>query len=162
MGVYVTSTAYYLMLPGFLKDNTSASTDTYGTSMINRQVLNAEGLVNATISPYYSIGDFTAIPPLLRKLTEDIAIYNVIKATGYRSDDRNEYLDDFKSAIDILDSISKGTTKLTYTDGSVVPVIASNRFLSSSKGYTPIFGIDDQYEWQRDKEEIADQKAARD
>lgn len=162
MGVYVSSTAYYLMLPGFLKDQTSASTDTYGSAMIDRQVLNAEGLVNASISPYYSIGDFTAVPPLLRKITEDISIYNVIKATGYRSDDRNEYLDDFKSAIDLLDSINKGTTKLTYTDGSLVPVIVSSRFLSDTKGYTPIFGLDDQYKWQRDVNEIADQKAKRD
>lgn len=162
MGVYVTSTAYYLMLPGFLKDSTSASTDTFGTSMMSRQVLNAEGLVNASISPYYSIGDFTAIPPLLRKLTEDIAIYNVIKATGYRADDRNEYLDDYKNAIDMLDSISEGKLKLTYTDGSIVPINTNTRFLSDKEGYTPIFGLDNQQNWQRDEEEIEDQDASRD
>lgn len=161
MGVYVTSTAYYLMLPGFLKDNTSASTDSFGTAMFNRQVLNAESLINASISPYYSIGDFSAIPPLLRKLTEDISIYNIIKATGYRADDRNEYLDDFKSAIDLLDAINKGMTKLTYTDGSVVPVIVSTRFLSDKEGYTPIMGLDDQTAWERDPDEIEAQDKAR-
>lgn len=162
MGVYVTSTAYYLMLPGFLKDNTAASTDTNGVLMFDRQVLNAESIVNASISPYYSIADFTAIPPVLRKITEDVAIYNIIKATGYRADDRNEYLDDFKSAMEILGLINDGKNKLTYTDGSIVPVVASTRFLSSTKGYTPITGLDDQRSWKRDENEIDDQSAARD
>jgi len=150
------------MLPSFLKDSTSASTDTFGTAMFDRQVLNAESLVNASISPHYQISGFTAIPPLLRKLTEDIAIYHVIKATGYRADDRNEYLDDFRGAIETLDAIKMGTTKLTYTDGSVVPQLTSQRFLSSKTGYTPIFGLDDQTEWERDANEIADQSSARD
>jgi hypothetical protein len=86
----------------------------------------------------------------------------VIKATGYRADDRNEYLDDFKSAIDMLNDLKEGKVKLTYTDGSVVPVISSSRFLSDKDGYTPIFGLDDQQDWKRDDNEISDQSAARD
>ena len=160
MGVYVSSTAYSLMLPGFLKGNTTSS-DTFGTSMFDRQVLNAEGLVNACIAPYYSIADFTAIPPLLRKLTEDIAIYNVIKATGYRADDRNEYLVDFRSAIDTLNEIKEGKIKLTDTAGATLPVISSSRFLSDKTGFTPIFGLDAPFCWKRDDDEIDETDASR-
>lgn len=160
MGSYVTTTSISLMLPGFLKDNTTSS-DTEGTNIVNRQINNAEAIVNATIAPYYSISGFTVTPPLLRKLSEDITIYNVIKATGYRANDRNEYLDDYRAAFDLLNEIKEGKIKLTYTDGSSVAVLASNRFLSSADGYTPVFGLDSQTNWERDQDEIDDQDTAR-
>lgn len=160
MGNYATKTSIYLMLPGFLKDNTSASTDSFGTLMFDRQILNAESLVNAAVAPNYSISDFTAIPPLLRKLTEDIAIYNVIKATGYRADDRNEYLDDFERAMDMLDSIRKGETKLTYTNGSDIPVL-SNKILCDKSDYTPIFNLDDPTSWEVDPDQLDDIESER-
>jgi phage gp36-like protein len=161
MGNYITSTSYYLLLPGFLKDNTSASTDSFGVSMFNQQVENAESIVNASIAPYYNIAGFASTPPLLKKLTEDIAIYHIIKATGYRADDRNEYLDDYKYAMDTLSDIKEGKIKLTYSDGSLIPIL-STRFFSDKDGYTPIFGLDDPTEWERDDDEISDQSGKRD
>jgi len=162
MGLYVTTTAISLILPGFLKGNTTTS-DTEGTNIFARQIENAESKVNAIIASRYDITRFTSgsIPPLLRKLTEDIAVYNVIRLTGYRSDDRNEYLDDYKRAEETLEKIIKGQINLTYTDGSAVPTIATSRFISSTRNYTPITGLDDPINWQRDPDEINDQKSKR-
>lgn len=155
MGSYVTSTSYSLILPGFLKSNTTAS-DAEGTSIFTRQVNNAEGIVNSAISSRYSISGFTAIPPILRKITEDIAVYNIIKSTGFRANDRNEYLDDFKDSMNLLNEIKGGTTKLTYTNGSLVGQLNTSRFLSNKSDYAPITNLDDQQNWKVDSDELDD------
>lgn len=164
MGVYMTSTAIKVILPGFLKAGAdTATSDTTGLAIFARQVDNAESKVNSVIASRYDITTFssTAIPPLLRKLTEDIAVFLTIRNTGYRADKRNEYLDDYKTAIDTLERFIKGEVNLTYTDGSSVAVLSSSRFLSSSKDYTPIFGMDDPRLWKRDEDEKDDQSNAR-
>ena len=164
MGVYVTTTSIFVILPGFLKPGINTVTsDTTGVDIFSRQIINAEAKVNAVIASKYNITLFssTAIPPLLRKLTEDIAVYNVISKTGYRADDRNEYMDDYKTANDTLGQIIDGKIGLTYTDGSSVAVLSSKRFLSDKTGYTPIFGLDNQKNWKRDEDEIDDQSNAR-
>lgn len=162
MGVYVTSTSISIILPGYLKSNTATS-DTAGVNIFMRQVDNAEAKVNSVIASRYGISGFTttAIPPLIRKLTEDIAVYNVIRNSGYRADSRNEYMDDYTRAMDTLDKLIKGEINLTYTDGSNVAVLSSKRFLSSTKDYTPIFGLDKAESWKRDKDEMDDQSNAR-
>ena len=162
MGLYATTTSISLILPGFLKGNTTTS-DTEGTNIFSHYIDNAESKINAVISSRYDITAFTSgsVPPLLRKLTEDIAAYNVIRATGYRADDRSEYLDDYEKANETLQKLINGEINLTWTDGSAVAVLSSNRFQSNTKDYTPIFGLDDPQEWKRDDDEISDQEDAR-
>ena len=164
MGVYVTTTSIFVMLPGFLKPGIGTVTsDTTGVDIFSRQIDNAEAKVNAVVSIKYNITTFssTAIPPLLRKLTEDISIYNVISKTGYRANDRNEYMDDYKAANDTLQQLIEGKIGLTYTDGSSVAILSSKRFLSDKTGFSPIFGLDNQKNWKRDEDEIDDQSNAR-
>lgn len=163
MGKYVTTTSINLILPHFLKGNTTSS-DTVGTDIFSRQIDNAESLVNASIVSRYNITGFTstAIPPLLRQITEKLAIYNVMMITGYAADKRNEYTDDYKQAKTTLTEIKEGTTKLTFTDGSVVAGLGSSRYLSDKTGFTPIFGMDDESNWKRDNDEIDAQNNARD
>lgn len=161
MGVYITSTSISLILPGYLKNNTTTS-DTAGVNIFMRQVDNAESKVNSVIASRYDITGFTATPPLLTKLTEDIAVYGIIRASNYRADDRNEYMDDYEKAEDTLQKLINGEINLTYTNGSNVGVLSSNRFLSSSKDYTPVFGMDDAEDWKRDEDEVDDQSNARD
>jgi len=163
MGLYLSTTAISLILPGYLKGNTSTS-DTAGVNIFSRQIANAESKVNSVIGARYDITAFTSgsIPPLLTKLTEDIAVYNVILLSGYRADDRNEYLDDYKNANETLNQIIAGEINLTFTDGSLVSVKSTKRFLSSTKDYTPITGLDSETSWKRDSDEISDQSDARD
>jgi len=163
MGLYLSTTAISLILPGYLKGNTSTS-DTAGVNIFSRQIANAESKVNSVIGARYDITAFTSgsIPPLLTKLTEDIAVYNVILLSGYRADDRNEYLDDYKNANETLNQIIAGEINLTFTDGSLVSVKSTKRFLSSTKDYTPIAGLDSETSWKRDSDEISDQSDARD
>jgi len=162
MGLYATTTSISLLLPGFLKGNTTTS-DTAGVNIFSHHIDRAESKVNSVITSRYDITGFTSgsIPPLLIKLTEDIAVYNVIRATGYRADDKNEYLDDYTKANDTLDKLIKGEINLTYTNGSSVAVVSTNRFLSNTKDYTPITGLDDQEDWKRDSDEVDDQSDAR-
>jgi len=163
MGLYLSTTAISLILPGYLKGNTSTS-DTAGVNIFSRQIANAESKVNSVIGARYDIAAFTSgsIPPLLTKLTEDIAVYNVILLSGYRADDRNEYLDDYKNANETLNQIIAGEINLTFTDGSLVSVKSTKRFLSSTKDYTPVTGLDSETSWKRDSDEISDQSNARD
>lgn len=162
MGLYATTTSISDILPGFLKSNTSTS-DTAGVAIFTKQFQNAEAKINAVIASRYDISGFTSgsIPPLLTKLTEDIAVYRVIRSTGYAVDDKNEYLDDYNQANDTLQQLINGEINLTYTDGSSVAVSSSNRFLSSTKEYTPVTGLDDQTKWKRDSDEVDDQSDAR-
>ena len=160
MGSYATTTSISKILPGFLKGNTTTS-DTAGMNIFSHQFDNAEAKINAAIASRYDISGFTAIPPLLTKLAEDIAVYRVIRSTGYRVDDKNEYLDDYKDAVNTLKQLMDGEAKLAYTDGSTVAVLSTNRFLSSTKDYTPVAGLDDQDQWKRDSDEVDDQSDAR-
>lgn len=160
MGMYATETSISLLLPGFLKGNTTTS-DVEGTALFNKHIDRAESKINAYISFRYDISGFSSIPPLLTKLSEDVAVYSVIRATGFRSNDRNEYMDDFERAETTLNKLKKAEINLTFTDGSLVSVLSTKRFLSSTKDYTPIFGLDDETEWQRDEDEIDAQEDAR-
>lgn len=146
MGAYFSTTSISIVLPGFLKSNTTTS-DAEGTSIFSRQIENAEGKVNSAIANRYDISAFTAIPPLLRKLTEDIAIYSVVMKTGYRANNRNQYMDDFKMANETLKSLMSGEMNLCYTDGSAVPTKSSSRILSNTKNYPHIFNLDEPEDW---------------
>jgi len=160
MGNYVSTTSFSLMLPGFLKGNTTTA-DTEGTNFMARQVELAEGKVNAVIASRYDITAFSSIPPLLVKLTEDLAIYSILKKSGYRANDRNEYTDDFKYANEIMKSLINGDMSLTYSNGISVPPISSSLILSDTKDYKQIFNLDDETNWEVDSTRATDIAATR-
>jgi len=160
MGNYATTTSISEILPGFLKGNTT-TTDAFGTSVMARRFNDAEAEINGVIAARYSL-PFTTVPPLVRSLTAKLAAGYAIRdgfaVEGLR---RNQYLDDFKEAKDTLKMLVTGDMKLTYTDGSLVPVNTSSRFKSSAENYTPIFGRDEPKKWTRDQDEIDDTSNAR-
>lgn len=160
MGSYATTTSISEILPGFLASNTTTS-DAFGTSFFSRKITDAEAKINSALANRYSL-PFSTVPPLCRSLAGDIAAYYAIRS-GFTSDglQRNAYLDDYKEAMETLKAIGEGKMALTYTDGSIVPVNASGRILSSTEGYSPIFALDDPDEWKRDQDEIDDQEDAR-
>ena len=56
MGVYVTTTSIFVMLPGFLKPGIGTVTsDTTGVDIFSRQIDNAEAKVNAVVSIKYKL-----------------------------------------------------------------------------------------------------------
>lgn len=160
MSTFATTTSIGKILVGYLIDNTT-TTDSGGADIFSAHLDRAEALVMAAVSARYDM-PFTTIPPLVRSLTEDIACYNVIRAAHYQdSKQKNQYLEEFKSAFDTLKDIESGKMNLTLTDGSIVAIRSTQRILSANENYTPIFGLDDPAVWNRDADEIEDQSAAR-
>jgi phage gp36-like protein len=166
MGGYATTTSISDLAPGYLQDDTT-SVDQVGAARFSRHIDRAESMVNAAVGRRYALPFIVAttttnVPPLLRTLTEDIATYYALR--GSFSQDgkvKNPYLVEYESAIKLLKEIAAGTMPLTYTDGSEVPANSSNLFLSSTKDYVPVFGLDDAPDWRRDPDEERAKEAER-
>lgn len=160
MGIYATTTSLSVLLPGFLRDNTT-TTDAEGVKHFDKHIDRAEGVVNGYCGQRYSL-PFVTVPPLVRAITEDIAVYFTIRGTLNQDGKvRNVYLDDYKLAMNTLQKIADGELALFDTSGTAVDALSSHRFLSSTQNYDPIFGNDDAKSWQRDADEIADTEARR-
>jgi phage gp36-like protein len=155
MGKYLSTTSISIVLPGFLKGDTTTS-DTNGVAIFSQQIDNAEAKINAAIANRYDISDFTVVPPLLRLLTEELAIYQVLMRTGYRADDRNEYADDYKAAKDTLKALADGDIKLTDSSGEEIAQVISTKMLSDKKDYAPIFDLDKEECWAVDSKQLDD------
>jgi phage gp36-like protein len=166
MGDYATTSSLSELIPNFLRQNTTTS-DTAGTSMFARHVLRAESVVNAYVSKLYAlpfiVGTTTTnVPPVLRTLSEDIACYYALRSAFTQDgQSKNPYYEAYKGAMDTLESIAEGETILVNTSGSFIATQSTNRYLSSTEGQTPIFGLDEPTEWGRSQEEIDAQSAAR-
>ena len=160
MGEYATTTSISELMPFFLSGNTTTS-DSAGASIFARMAVKAESVVNAAVSARYSL-PFTTVPPLLRSLAEDIACYFSLRGSYVQDgQNRQEYMDDYKQALETLEKIEKGSIKLTLTDGSAVPTAYASRFSSNTKDYTPIFGLDDETAWGVDADLLSAQEDAR-
>lgn len=160
MSIYATTTSISVLLPGYLRDNTT-TTDAEGVRIFSKHIDRAEGVVNGFVGQRYAL-PFSTVPPLVRTLTEDIATYYAIRGSLNQDGKvRNVYLDDYKQAMAMLESIASGMTALFDTSGAAIPSQSNARFLSSTENYDPIFGNDDAKNWQRDADEIADTEARR-
>lgn len=161
MGTYATTTAISELLPFLMAGNTTTS-DTVMTAIFTRHIDRAEGEVNSFIVARYSL-PFTTVPPLIRKLTEDIASYYTLRGSYVKDGQlRQEYLDDFLEAKETLQKIHDGTLKLALTNGSLVDALTSTRFLSSSDNYAPTFEMDEPTDWEVDTTRLDDVEADRD
>lgn len=166
MGDYATTTAISELLPQFLSSNTTTS-DAAGTSIYSRHIDRAEAVVKSFAGSRYDLSAFrintttTNVPPILRTLSEDITCWFSIRG-AYVQDGgiKQEYLDAFNRAYEMLKEIREGLTKLTYTDGSEVPP-RSSRFLSSTESYSHVFNMDDPESWAVDQDQIDDMDTAR-
>lgn len=160
MGSYATTSSLSELIPNFLSGNTTTS-DVGGTSLFSRHIDRAESVVNTYITARYSL-PISPVPPVLRTLSEDLACYFAVRS-AYTQDGQNtnQYYPEYKEAIKTLQALQKGEIKLSYTDGSTVPVATSNRYISSTENYTPVFGADDPENWKVDTDQVDDQAAAR-
>lgn len=160
MGSYATTTSLSELFPGFLSGNTTTS-DTAGANQFSRHIDRAESVVNSYLTARYSL-PFTTVPPILRTISEDLALYFLVRS-AYTQDgqNKNQYHDEYKWAMTQLDKIGKGEIKLALTDGSIVAPNTAARIISSDTNYTRIFGKDDPDQWKRDDDEITDTSNAR-
>lgn len=164
MGRYATTTSISNIAPNWLSGNTTTS-DANATDMWSATADRAEGYVNAALVSRYDPSGWTTttIPPLVRKLAEDITCFWAFRGSSVQdSQIKNQNLETWKQAFDILKEIQEGGLKLADTGGSLVVTRSSGRFLNSTQDYTPISGLDDEDKWKRDPDEIDDQAAARD
>jgi len=160
LGLYATTTSLSELIPNYLSENTTTS-DAAGAAIFSRHIDRAESMVNSYVSNKYSL-PFVVVPPLIRTLTEDIACYYLIRsAYTQEGQNKNLYYPDYKTAMSILESIRDNKTSLALTDGSLLAADSTTQYLSSTENYTPITGLDDQINWDRDLNEINDQTSAR-
>lgn len=155
MGRYATSSSIPLLMPYFLAGNTSAS-DTAGVDIWSTACDRAEAEVNGAIVARYDPSTWTsgAIPPLIVKLSQDLAcLYAIKSAVTQDAQIKNVNIADWEKAADSLKEIEQGVKKLAYTDGSLVPTRSSSRFLSSTMGYSHIFAMDKEQNWRSSQAE---------
>ena len=73
---------------------------------------------------------------------------------------KQQYLDEYKLAMETLAGVREGTTKLAYTNGAEVPS-RTTRYLSSTENYSHIFNMDDPGSWRVDDDQVSDMTDAR-
>lgn len=160
MGTYATTTSIALLLPNFLRDNTT-TTDAEGKNIFSKHIDRAESVVNAKVAQRYVL-PFSVVPPLIRTVTEDIATYFSIRGTLNQDGKvKNVYLEDYEKAMSMLDEVVSGAITLVDTQGAALDTLGANRFRSSTIDRSTIFGLDDAQNWQRDKDEIEETEASR-
>lgn len=160
MGLWATTTSFPHLMPYFLKGN--ATSDTFGVSLLSTHIDRAEAQIASALSRRYSM-PFSQIPPDVRRITEDLTSYFVIRASNYQDGkQKNQYLENFGRVLEDIEAIAKGERGLLYTDGSLVPVKSASRFGSSTKDMTPVFGIDDPQNWAPDPDLVDNLEDARD
>ena len=120
-------------------------------------------MVNAMIGARYNVAGFiigtttTDVPPLVRTMSEDLACWFSIRG-GYVQDGgrRQDYLDDYKNAVETLKEIRDGKQALLYTGGAVVPPVSASRYISNTEAYSHIFNMDDPENWAVDVDQVSD------
>lgn len=160
MGIYATTTSISLIIPGFFISNTSTS-DAEGLLIASKHLDRAEAQIHASLANKYAL-PFSPTPPYVTKIVEDIAVYNILRATGMRQGQMNEYQAEFEKAVKDLEMIAKGDIALTFESGTTVAILASNRMLSSSENHELIMNIDDPRNWNISKNEADDVSGTRD
>lgn len=152
MGRYATSSSISVLMPNWLSGNTTSS-DTYGTDIWSAASDRAEGKVNSYLVARYDPSGWTTtgspgIPPLVRKITEDLACLAVMRgAMTQDSQIKNPNIAEWLESEKDLEAIRDGFTKLAYTDGSLVPSKSSTRIVSSTEGLNHTFDLGPESEW---------------
>ena len=100
-----------------------------------------EALINAKISPMYSL-PLTAEVPILQAVATDIAIYNVLTRRLFTSKqlETSPWPDRYKESMGILDKIADGTIPLVDSSGTVLSGRTDQaEVYSTTKNYVPTF-----------------------
>jgi phage gp36-like protein len=158
MGDYVNPSDVSTLLPGFYQGGSSAS-DTSGSAIATQAISRAESKVKAAAAVRYTL-PFTVTPPEIIRMSQDLTCLLLIQSTTYQEGKENSAVKRFEGVLDDLKALKDGEMPLTFTDGSLVPTNVASK-MSTSTPYTPIFGLDDPKDWNRDPQEVDDQSDAR-
>ncbi len=92
-------------------------TDDEGTGQVdadkvNQAIEDATSEINGYCMARYEV-PFNPVPPFIKKLAADIAIYNLFSRRGYDEDSADRsILDRYKNAVRVLENIAKGVITL--------------------------------------------------
>ena len=147
MGVYVTTSAIFTLLPGLDATGTTALVDTH--------IVRAEGMVNGMLSKKYTVPfTSTAVPPIIRQLVEDYSCYFTMRSLYTRdSQNKSDWTAEFRDLASVtLMEIVNNKVALVDTAGSVLPetIIAS----STTRNYAPVFELDTDTSWSIDDDRL--------
>lgn len=79
---------------------------------VTRAIEDAAGEINSYCMARYDV-PFDPVPPFIRKLSADIAIYNLFTRRGYDEDSADRsIMDRYKNAVRVLEHIAKGVITL--------------------------------------------------
>jgi phage gp36-like protein len=154
---YSTTTSLEILLVG-------VTFDTATTSLVSQCITDAENEVDKYLSKRYDMADYmamslTALPPLLKTLTNQIAM-----GYYYQNSARGG-----KDSLDFGDKIIKRATenliliqerKADLLNVNMEPVAeastAGYKMVSNTTNYTPTFNVDDPLKWKQDQDQLDD------
>lgn len=154
MGTYATTTSFVTLLSQFYKNN-SATFDASGKAAVTTAISRAEATVNSALARRYSL-PFSAVPPEVSRITEDIASYYLIRSSHWQSsgNEKNAYLEEFKMAFEDLKELANGDRGLADSTGAIIETNATGLYKSSQYGNTPIFDVDEPETWAVDADRL--------
>lgn len=153
--VYTTTARIRILLKGV---TTTAMSDSDVTSFITK----ADDLINSKIGNRYTV-PFGTTPPVIQGFSEDIASYYIMRTLFTRdSQNKNEWIEDFKAAIASLNAIRDGKQVVLDSSGNELARI-EEEVSSNTKDFVPTFGEDDAEDQQVSGgklDEISDERDA--
>jgi phage gp36-like protein len=160
MGAYVTSTNILDIVP-MLPQTTTASGYSNTSMVVDRHITRAESYVNGKLSQRYDVPfTSTAIPPLVKTITEDIATFYVFRSLFTQDNQNyNEYLESYKTADELLKEIQSGDIDVILSTGETAPEKSGsdNEDISSNvTGKSAFFNVDNSLDWKFDDELLDD------
>jgi len=99
--------------------------------------------INARLSGSYTV-PVSGTVPVLEVISTDMTVERILSRRAFTGEkaNRSDWVDRFKQARELLDTIAQGKTSLLYEDGSRVSEAANSGPWSSTTGYTPTFDVD--------------------
>lgn len=113
--------------------------------LIEQSIADAEAEINGYIGGTYAL-PFASVPPLLKRLANDIAIYRIFTNRSFTAPPpgiEGMWSKLYEDAIAILKALAAGEMVLTTANGTVIdpdPTSGVSNAWSSTMGYVPTFG----------------------
>jgi len=144
----------------------SVGTDVISDTAVNRHIARADNIINTRLSKRFSVpfDTGTATPPVIKTISTDLAAYFVMRSLFTKdSQNENDWVDDLKMmALDTLEKIEKGMTKLLDINGEEIEQLEVDDLSSNTQNYTPIFDVDSDLNWAVDSDRLEDINSSRD
>lgn len=152
---YADTATVLLIVPGI-----TTAGDAAAASALNEHVRRADGLINGKLARRYDVPfTSTSVPPLVRRIAEDISAADLFKSMFSRdSQNKNDNLEENKKdALILLDEIRDSKIDLVNTAGSLLTEKSTDTLVdASTENYHPIFDVGSATSWSIDSDRIDD------